>query len=98
MGPSGRREEEGGRLVRQSRIVIAVSLLTAGLLGVYLVALAQDGRVPWPPPPVKLDEVGSSLPPSAPAIPPQANKTPAPTDTKGAAEKKPGPVRKWLSG
>jgi uncharacterized repeat protein (TIGR01451 family) len=78
-----------------------VSFLTAGLLGVYWVATAQDGRTPWPPPPVKLDEVGSSLsplPPLTPPIQPQSGKSPVPADSKSAAEKKPGPVRKWLSG
>src|SRR5882724_1540600 len=98
IGPPG---EEGGRLVRHSRIVFTVSLLTAGILGAYWVATAQDWRAPWPPPPVKFDEVAGSsqgsLPPPPP-IQPQSNKLPVPTDAKGTAEKKPGPVRKWFSG
>lgn len=80
---------------------MTVSLLTAGLLGVYWVATAQEGRAPWPPPPVKLEEADSSLPPLQPLTPPiqpKSSKPPVPADSKGAADKKPGPVRKWLSG
>jgi len=100
-GAIGPPEGEGGRLVRLSRIVITASLLTAGLLGVYWVATAQEGRVPWPPPPVKFDDGGGSvlvLPSTPPSISPQSIKTPAPEESKGAAEKKPGPGRKWFSG
>jgi hypothetical protein len=68
--------------VRQSRIAIVVLLLTAGVLGVYWFAAGQEGRAPWPPPPVKFEEPSNVLPPvpatgSAPAAPADSKSRPS---------------------
>jgi hypothetical protein len=82
----------GGSVVRHRRIVIAGALLLAGLLGVYWVATGQEGRSPWPPPPVKFDEAIVSRPPVPPPVPPSGTMPSAPV------ERKTNPVRKWVSG
>jgi uncharacterized repeat protein (TIGR01451 family) len=70
--------------VRQRRIAILIAALTSGLLGVYWVATGQEGRAPWPPPPVKFDPMATELhtvqqaghQEAAPPIPPPIPATP----------------------
>jgi uncharacterized repeat protein (TIGR01451 family) len=89
----------GGSVVGQSRIAIVVVLLTAGLLGAYWVATAQEVAVPWPPPPVKIEGGRAELPPVPPPVPSNAYMPPTQAEAKNpVAEKKTGPVRKWFSG
>lgn len=77
--------------MRQRRIAILVSLLTAGVLGGYWVATGQEGRTPWPPPPVKFDATSAGEPSVPPPVPPSGTMPPAPP------EKKDSPVRKWAT-
>jgi hypothetical protein len=84
-------------VVRQTRIAIFATLLIAGLLGAFWVAAAQEGRAPWPPPPVRFEDGGSAPPAVPPPLPPKSGTTQS--DAKGpSADKKPGAIRKLLSG
>ena len=68
--------------------------VTAGLLGAYWVATAQEGGSPWPRPPVRTEGPG----PQSPAAPAKNNAGPVPSDAKAPAnEKKSGPIRKFIA-
>ncbi len=77
--------------MRQRRIAILLSLLTAGVLGVYWVATGQEGRTPWPPPPVKFDATTSGTEAVPPPVPISGTMPSVPID------KQDHPVRKWLT-
>ena len=81
--------------MRQTQIIITVSLLVVGSLGAYWVATAQEAGSPWPPPPVRYEERS----PEPPAAPPKSAPMPAHGESKAPpTEKKGGPIRKFISG
>jgi hypothetical protein len=75
-------------VVRQRRIAIAVVMLMAGFLGAYWVATGQEGRTPWPPPPVKVDDPSMRGEPAAlPTTPTTEIKPAVHIESKSAKDK-----------